>query len=55
MAERANDISMGKMASPEFNEAGKDELSTLSASFNRMRRSLHKAMKMIEEKNPHRH
>jgi protein-histidine pros-kinase len=55
MAKQANDVSMGNMASPEFNEAGKDELSTLGASFNRMRRSLHKAIKMIEDKNPRRH
>lgn len=55
MANQANDVSMGKMSSPEFSEAGKDELSTLGASFNRMRRSLQKAMKMIEEKHPRRH
>lgn len=54
MADQANDISMGKLSSPEFNESGKDELSTLGASFNRMRRSLQKAMKMIEEKSPRR-
>jgi len=50
MAEQANEISMGNMTSPEFNESGKDELSTLGASFNRMRRSLHKAIQMIEGK-----
>jgi len=55
MAKQANDVSMGKMSSPEFNEAGKDELSTLGASFNRMRRSLHKAIRMIEDKNPRHH
>ena len=49
MASQANEVSMGKMSSPEFNEQGKDELSTLGASFNRMRRSLQKAMKMIED------
>ena len=52
MASQANEVSMGKMSSPEFNEQGKDELSTLGASFNRMRRSLQKAMKMIEDKHP---
>lgn len=55
MAKQANDISMGKMSSPEFKEAGKDELSTLGASFNRMRRSLHKAIRMIEEISPGKH
>ncbi len=52
MAEQANEISMGQMTSPEFNEAGKDELSTLGTSFNRMRRSLQKAIRMLEDKNP---
>lgn len=52
MAKQANDVSMGKMTSPEFSETGKDELSTLGASFNRMRRSLHKAIRMIEDKPP---
>ena len=55
MAKQANDVSMGKMTSPEFSETGKDELSTLGASFNRMRRSLHKAIRMIEEKHPRKH
>lgn len=49
MAKLANEVSMGKMTSPEFMEKGKDELSTLGASFNRMRRSLHKAIRMIED------
>ncbi len=55
MAKQANDISMGQMSSPEFKETGKDELLTLGASFNRMRRSLHKAIRMIEEKYPGKH
>ncbi len=55
MAAQADEISMGKMQSPEFNESGKDELSTLAASFNRMRRSLHKAMRMLEDKGPRIH
>ena len=52
MAEQANEISMGQMTSPEFNEAGKDELSILGTSFNRMRRSLQKAIRMLEDKHP---
>ena len=55
MSKQANEISMGKMSSPEFDENGKDELSILGASFNRMRRSLHKAMRMLEEKGPQLH
>lgn len=55
MARQANDVSMGNMSSAEFPESGKDELSILAASFNRMRRSLHKAMRMLEEKGPRVH
>ncbi len=50
MAKQADEISMGQMTSPEFNEAGNDELSTLGTSFNRMRRSLQKAIRMLEDK-----
>lgn len=52
MAKQANEISMGNMSSAEFTETSKDELSILGASFNRMRRSLQKAMRMLEEKGP---
>lgn len=55
IAHQANEISMGNMQVAEFNESGKDELSTLAASFNRMRRSLQKAMRMIEGKSPNTH
>jgi protein-histidine pros-kinase len=48
MAHTADDVSKGKMDAPEFAEAGRDEISLLGASFNRMRRSLDKAMKMLE-------
>jgi protein-histidine pros-kinase len=33
---------------PEFPSRGKDEISVLGTSFNRMRRSLQKALKLIE-------
>lgn len=52
IANQANEISMGNMQVAEFNESGKDELSTLAASFNRMRRSLQKAMRMLDDKGP---
>mgnify|MGYP002621023285 FL=1 len=55
MASQANDVSMGNMTSAEFEENGKDELSTLAASFNRMRRSLQKAMRMLEDRGPRVH
>lgn len=48
MAHTADEVSKGKMDAPEFAEAGRDEISLLGASFNRMRRSLDKAMKMLE-------
>ena len=49
MAHAADDISTGHMDVPEFSVSGKDEISDLSRSFNRMRRSLEKAMNMLEE------
>jgi HAMP domain-containing protein len=49
MAHAADDISTGHMDVPEFSVSGKDEISDLSRSFNRMRRSLEKAMQMLGE------
>ncbi len=49
MAAIADDVSRGKMDAPEFDERGNDEIGVLAASFNRMRRSLDKAMKMLDE------
>lgn len=49
LSESADKISTGDFSEPEFSEVGKDEISVLSSSFNRMRRSLEKAMQMIEE------
>ncbi|MFK7944046.1 MAG: DUF3365 domain-containing protein [Paracoccaceae bacterium] len=49
MSEVAEKVSMGDFAVPEYAKPGKDEISSLSASFNRMRRSLESAMKMIDE------
>lgn len=46
----ADDISTGKMSAPEFDASGKDEIAGLEKSFNRMRRSLSMAIKMLEEK-----
>lgn len=45
----ANDVSMGNLEAPELHIDGKDELATLGESFNRMRRSLDNAMKMIDD------
>ena len=42
-------ISTGDFDVPEFRDSGKDEVAVLGGAFNRMRRSLDKAMKMIEQ------
>jgi HAMP domain-containing protein len=48
MAHSADSVSTGDFAIPEFSETGTKEIATLGAAFNRMRRSLQKAMQMIE-------
>lgn len=45
----AHDVSMGKLDVPECTTQGKDEISSLAESFNRMRRSLNNAMRMLQE------
>jgi protein-histidine pros-kinase len=45
----ADEVSLGNMEAPEFTVKGKDEIGTLAGSFNRMRKSLVKALKMLEE------
>jgi len=47
MSSAADKISQGDFDVPEFGK-GKDEISILGTSFNRMRRSLQKALKLIE-------
>jgi HAMP domain-containing protein len=49
MSEAADKISTGDFGEPEFKEKGRDEVAVLGSSFNRMRRSLEKAMQMIGE------
>ena len=48
MSEAADKVSQGDFNVPEFAKKGKDEISGLGTSFNRMRRSLQKALKLIE-------
>jgi len=48
MAEAADRISTGDFDVAEFSSKGKDEIAALGTSFNRMRRSLQKALKIIE-------
>jgi HAMP domain-containing protein len=49
MSSAADKISTGDFDVPEFADGGKDEVAMLGNSFNRMRRSLDKAMKMMDE------
>jgi protein-histidine pros-kinase len=49
MSKSADEISTGNMEIPEFSETGKDEVALLAKSFNRMRRSLEKAIELIEK------
>jgi methyl-accepting chemotaxis protein len=48
MSQAADKISTGDFEVPEFTDGGKDEMAVLGSSFNRMRRSLEKAMQMID-------
>ncbi len=49
MSTAADKISVGEMDVPELSEAGKDEVALLGKSFNRMRRSLEKAISLIDD------
>ncbi len=49
LSEAANEISTGNMEIPEFNDKGNDEMALLGKSFNRMRRSLQKAISLIDQ------
>jgi len=49
LALTAEAISKGKLDVPEFPEKGRDEVSQLGQAFNRMRRSLEKAISLIEK------
>ena len=49
MARISDEISKGNMQAEEFKESGSDEISVLGGAFNRMRRSLEKAIKMLED------
>jgi protein-histidine pros-kinase len=44
----ASEVSLGKVDTPGFTASGQDEIATLSEAFERMRKSLVKAMKMLE-------
>jgi protein-histidine pros-kinase len=48
MSQAADKVSTGDFEVPEFADGGKDEVAVLGSSFNRMRRSLEKAIQMID-------
>ncbi len=48
IAARASEISTGNLDVPEFEVRGRDEIASLATSFNRMRRSLASAMKLLD-------
>jgi len=48
MARAADQVSTGSFDVPEFSATGGDEIAVLAMSFNRLRRSLEKAMKLLE-------
>jgi len=45
----AGEVSLGNMEAPDFTVKGRDEIASLAESFNRMRRSLANALRMLEE------
>ncbi len=49
MAQVADAVSLGHFEIPEYVKHGKDEISQLSVAFNRMRRSLENALKLLEK------
>lgn len=48
MAALADEVSKGNLRAADFPSGGKDEVATLGTSFTRMRRSLEKALKMLQ-------
>ncbi|MBB5018765.1 protein-histidine pros-kinase [Chitinivorax tropicus] len=49
LSQLADEVSLGNLDAPEFPVKGKDEISALGASFDRMRKSLVKALNLLEE------
>ncbi len=50
MSQAADQISTGNMDVDDLRESGRDEVALLAKSFNRMRRSLEKAIQLIDQK-----
>jgi protein-histidine pros-kinase len=49
LARVADEVSLGKIESAEFDIKGSDEIAVLAQSFNRMKKSLAQALKMLDE------
>jgi protein-histidine pros-kinase len=49
LSETAEQISKGRLDAPDFSDKGRDEVSQLGQAFNRMRRSLEKAIALIDK------
>jgi HAMP domain-containing protein len=49
LAALADEVSLGKIDGPDFPDAGTDEVSRLAQSFNRMKKSVVHAIKMLDE------
>ncbi|HEX3855388.1 MAG TPA: DUF3365 domain-containing protein [Polyangiaceae bacterium] len=49
LATLADEVSLGKIDGPDFPDAGTDEVSRLAQSFNRMKKSVVHAIKMLDE------
>jgi protein-histidine pros-kinase len=49
MSEIADKVSKGDLEVPAFDVGGDDEMATLAGSFNRMRRSVERAMRMLDK------
>ena len=49
LSKLADEVSLGNMEVPDFHVKGRDEIGVLADSFNRMKKSLVQAMKLLEE------
>jgi protein-histidine pros-kinase len=49
LSKLADEVSLGNMEVPDFRVKARDEIGTLADSFNRMKKSLVQAMKLLEE------
>jgi HAMP domain-containing protein len=49
LSKLADQVSLGQMDVPDFRAGARDEIGVLAESFNRMKKSLVQAMKMLED------